>query len=244
MKEARTARRRSRSATAIEDMFSACGKSRSDSADAERIPDHKGRQGRQGRVEIPGLRGWQSSGNFDHTGSVRTPETDPCSSPRHGSRRVGRPVAGGRRVLQGGPHLRRRRGFQLPSRSGRPVRDITGRARGRHQWPAVFLSLDWENLSGAERNLRVRLSETRDRDARASRLRRNVTPGPVQPSNQGRSRVLRQARWAMRTPAAWAASFRRPESRQTFSGAECGLVRRHYLHGAATCFWCAAAHRW
>jgi hypothetical protein len=63
----------SRSAAAIEHMFSVCDKSRPDSPDAERIPDHKGRQGRQGRVQIPGPQGWQSSGIFNQTDPVRTP---------------------------------------------------------------------------------------------------------------------------------------------------------------------------
>lgn len=48
---------------------------------------------------------------------------------------------------------------QLPSRSGRPVRDITAYTRGRHQCRPY--SLVWENLCDAERNLRVRLGETR-----------------------------------------------------------------------------------
>jgi hypothetical protein len=38
----------SRSATVIKDMFSACDKIQARFADAERIPDHKGRQGRPG----------------------------------------------------------------------------------------------------------------------------------------------------------------------------------------------------
>jgi hypothetical protein len=57
--------RASRPATTIEDMFSVSNKILTRFADAERIPDHKGRQGRQERVEIPGLRGWQSGGNFN-----------------------------------------------------------------------------------------------------------------------------------------------------------------------------------
>jgi hypothetical protein len=63
----------SRSATATEDIFSACDKSRPDSPTRKRILDHKGQQRRQGRVEVPGLRGWQSSGIFNHAGPVRTP---------------------------------------------------------------------------------------------------------------------------------------------------------------------------
>jgi hypothetical protein len=59
--------RASRSATTIEDMFSVGDKILTWFANVERIPDHKGRQG---HVEIPGLRGWQSGGNFNQTGSV------------------------------------------------------------------------------------------------------------------------------------------------------------------------------
>jgi len=51
-------------------------------------------------------------------------------------------------------------GFQRPSRSGRPVPDLTGYAVAGINGGRLRYSLDWENLSGAERNLRVRLSET------------------------------------------------------------------------------------
>jgi hypothetical protein len=63
-----------------------------------------------------------------------------------------------------------------PSLPGRRGTGPDGLCAGRHQCGLSSLSLDGENLSGAERNPRVRLSETRDRDARASRLRSNVTP--------------------------------------------------------------------
>lgn len=77
--------------------------------------------------------------------------------------RAGRParspeVAGYSRVARtcdGGADSR------LPSRSGRPVRDITGYARAGINAGRLPYSLDWENLSDTERNLRVRLSETR-----------------------------------------------------------------------------------
>jgi hypothetical protein len=44
----------SRAATATEDIFSPCDKSRPDSPTPKRIPGHKGRQRRQGGVEVPG----------------------------------------------------------------------------------------------------------------------------------------------------------------------------------------------
>jgi hypothetical protein len=72
--------------------------------------------------------------------------------------RPGRPSARGRgvaRTCDGGADSR------LPSRSGR--RCVTSRAMPAAGINAGRLpdSLGWENLSGAERNLRVRLSETR-----------------------------------------------------------------------------------
>ena len=62
-----------RATTATEDMFSVCDKSRPDSPRGNAYRTHKGRQRRQGRVEVPGLRGWQSTGIFNHTGPARTP---------------------------------------------------------------------------------------------------------------------------------------------------------------------------
>jgi hypothetical protein len=146
----------SRSAAAIEDMFSVCDKSRPDSPDAERIPDHRGRQGRQGRVEIPDFK----------DGKVAESSTKPTSADslkQIGSSRArpGRPSAAGRRVAQGGPYLRRRRRIPAAPR-GQARRCVTSRAMSAAGINAGRLSYspDWENLSDAERNLRVRLSET------------------------------------------------------------------------------------
>ena len=50
---------------------------------------------------------------------------------------------------------------RLPSRSGRLVRDIMRYAAGGINTNPLVFSLDRGNLSDAERNLRVRLSETR-----------------------------------------------------------------------------------
>src|SRR5437867_8137823 len=64
----------SRSATAIEDMFSACDKYRPDLPLRNAYRTIRG--GRlPGRVEIPGLRGWQSGGNLNFTGPVRTSQS-------------------------------------------------------------------------------------------------------------------------------------------------------------------------
>jgi hypothetical protein len=114
-------------------MFSACGKYRPD------LPTRNAyRTIRGGRV----ARGVLRSRDFED-GKVAETSTlqAQCAllkrirplAPRHGSRGSAGPFAGGRRVLQGGPHLRRRRGLPAASRSGRPVRDITGHARGRRQ---------------------------------------------------------------------------------------------------------------
>jgi len=63
----------SRAATTTEDMFSVGDKSRPVSPRGNAYRTHKGRRRRQGRVEVPGLRGWQSTGIFNHTGPARTP---------------------------------------------------------------------------------------------------------------------------------------------------------------------------
>ena len=96
-----------------------------------------------------------------------------------------------------------------------------------------------ENLSGAERILSVRLSETRDSGARASRLRPNVTPARCSLLTR-LVPVLRQADGQCEHRPG-AGSFRhRPESRQTISYPS--GVRP--ACGAVTCFRCAHAHRW
>jgi hypothetical protein len=101
----------SRSATVIENIFSACGKYRPD------LPTRNAyRTIRGGRV----VRGVLRSRDFEDGKVAETSnmqaryallKTDPVPRPRHGSRGSAGPVAGGRRVLQGGPHLRRRRGL-------------------------------------------------------------------------------------------------------------------------------------
>jgi len=81
---------------------------------------------------------------------------------------------------------------------------------------ACFLFLGGEKLSGAEGIPRVRHSETRDRDARASRLEPNVTPGRCSLLTR-LVPVLRQADGQCEHRPG-AGSFRqRPESRQTIS---------------------------
>jgi hypothetical protein len=126
------------------------------------IPDHKGRQGRQGVLRSRDFEDGKVAETSTHAGSVRTPKTDPVPRPPAWLARVGRPV---RRRPQDTP------GWPAPATEartpscphGQAGRRVTSRAMsaadvnaGRHPY-----SLDWENLSDAERNLRVRLSETR-----------------------------------------------------------------------------------
>jgi hypothetical protein len=101
----------SRSATDIEDMFSACGKFRPDLPTRNPYRTIRGGRVAMGRVEIPGLRGWQSGGNFNHAGPVCTPKTNPVPRPAAGLARVGRPVRRRPQGTRAGPHLRRRRGL-------------------------------------------------------------------------------------------------------------------------------------
>ena len=101
-------------------------------ADAERIPDHKGRQGRQGVLRFRDF----EDGKVAETSTMQA-QGARLKRIRSLARmaRAGRParspeVAGYSRVARtcdGGADSR------LPSRSGRPVRDITGYARGRYQ---------------------------------------------------------------------------------------------------------------
>ena len=150
-----------RSATAIEDIFSACGKYRPD------LPTRNAyRTIRGGRV----VRGVLRSRDFED-GKVAETSTmrAQCALLKQilphapGMARAGRPTrspeaAGYSRVARtcdGGADS------QLPSWSGRPVRDIAAMPPPGVNAGRLPYSLDWENLSDAERNLRVRLSETR-----------------------------------------------------------------------------------
>lgn len=136
--------------------------------------------GTVGGVRTPGLRGRQSDENFNYTGSPHAPKADQIPA-RRGPRGPVGLSAGGRRVActcDGGAAP------GCPHRPAGGVRDITGYAPRPASMRAVFPFPGRESLSGAERNLRVR-SVKRDRDARASRLRCNLTPATVQPSNQG-----------------------------------------------------------
>lgn len=87
-------------------------------------------------------------------------------------------------------------------------------AAGINGAPSLFPGR--ENLSGAEGILSVRLSETLDSGARASRLKPNVTPAPVQPANQAFS-VLRQADGNANTGRGGLVSAAAGISRQTIS---------------------------
>jgi hypothetical protein len=124
----------SRYVAAIEDMFWVCDKSRPDSSDAERIPDHRVRQGRQGRVEFPDFK----------DGKVAESSTKPtqCGLPNR-SDPPGLGLAGRRPQAAGLPTVARTcdggAGVLQPSRSGPPVRDLTGCACGRHQCRPSFL---------------------------------------------------------------------------------------------------------
>jgi hypothetical protein len=63
----------SRSATAIEDMFSACDKSRPDSPTRNAYRSIRGGRVVRGVLRSRDFKGWQSSRIFNHTDSVRTP---------------------------------------------------------------------------------------------------------------------------------------------------------------------------
>ena len=66
----------SRYVAAIEDMFWVCDKSRPDSSDAERIPDHRVRQGRQGRVEFPDFKDGKVAESSTKPTQCGLPKTD------------------------------------------------------------------------------------------------------------------------------------------------------------------------
>jgi hypothetical protein len=144
----------SRSGTAIEDRFSAGDKSR-----PALLTRNAYRTIRGGRVARGVLRSRDfEDGNVAETSIIQ----DQCGLPKADQiprrRDPAGPSAAARRVARtcdGGA------GFHQPSWSGRPVRDITGFARGRRQRGPSSYSLDREFLPDAERNLRVRLSETR-----------------------------------------------------------------------------------
>src|SRR6476646_2940253 len=148
--------RSSRSATTIEDMFSARDKSRPDSPARNAYRTIRG-----GRV----VRGVLRSREFED-GKVAESSTMQarCGLPKADQIPLGLGPAGRRRQDAGCARMARTcdggAGFQRPSRSRRPVPDLTGYAVAGINGGRLRYSLDWENLSGAERNLRVRLSET------------------------------------------------------------------------------------
>lgn len=146
----------SRSATTIKDMFSACDKSRPDSPARNAYRTIRG-----GRV----VRGVLRSREFED-GKVAESSTIQarCGLPKADQIPLGLGPAGRRLQDAGCGRVARTcdgdAGFQRPH--GQADRCLTSRAM-----PAAGInggrlrySLDWENLSGAERNLRVRLSET------------------------------------------------------------------------------------
>jgi hypothetical protein len=146
----------SRYVAAIEDMFWVCDKSRPDSSDAERIPDHRVRQGRQGRVEFPDFK----------DGKVAESSTKPtqCGLPKTDRILPGSAWPAVGRRPQGCPRwpVPATEAQESCSPRGQARRCVTSRAVPAAGINAGRLSysLDWENLSDAERNLRVRLSET------------------------------------------------------------------------------------
>ena len=219
-------------------MFSACDKTQARLPGAERIPDHMGRRSRRRHVEAPDF-------EDDKVGEISTIQ-DRCvllkqirSSPvrPRAARPARRPEAAGyprvARTCDGGAES----WPALAARSAGTGHDglCPRPASMRSVFPFPRLG---ENLSSAERNPRVRLSETRDRDARASRLRGNVAPG--------RCSLLTwvvpglKARWIRNVGSGRGRGFVSAALGKRFHIVlERGLVR-----GAATCFRCASAHRW
>ena len=120
----------SRSATTIEDMFSERDKSRLDSPARNAYRTIRG-----GRV----VRGVLRSREFED-GKVAESSTIQarCGLPKADQIPLGLGPAGRRLQDAGCARVARTcdggAGFQRPSRSGRPVPDLTGYARGRHQW--------------------------------------------------------------------------------------------------------------
>ena len=120
----------SRPATTIEDMFSARDKSRPDSPARNAYRTIRG-----GRV----VRGVLRSREFED-GKVAESSTIQarCGLPKADQIPPGLGPAGRRLQAAGYATVARTcdggAGFQRPTRSGRPVPDLTGYARGRHQW--------------------------------------------------------------------------------------------------------------
>ena len=146
----------SRSATAIEDMFSACDKSRPDSPTRNAYRTIRGGGVVGGALRSRDFKDGKVAESSTKPTQCGLAKTDPILP---GSARS----AVGRRP-QGGP------GWPVPAADaqdsciprGRAGRCVTSRAMPAAGINAGRLSysLDWENLSDAERSLRVRLSET------------------------------------------------------------------------------------
>ena len=123
-----------RSATAIEDMFSVCDKSRPDSPTRNAYRSIRG-----GRVVRGVLRSWDFEDGKVAESSTKRPDAESLKQIRSSRARPGRPSAAGRRVAQGGPYLRRRR--RIPAALA--VRPAGARPHGLcprpASMPAVFL---------------------------------------------------------------------------------------------------------
>ena len=141
----------SRPATTIEDMFSARDKSRPDSPARNAYRTIRGGRVARGELRAREFEDGKVAESSTIQARCRLPKADqipPGLGPA--DRRL--QAAGYARVARtcgGGPHGQA--GWCLTSWA-MPAAGING---GRLRY-----SLDWENLSGAERNLRVRLSET------------------------------------------------------------------------------------
>jgi hypothetical protein len=120
----------SRSATTIEDMFSARDKSRPDSPARNAYRTIRG-----GRVVRSVLR----SREFEDRKVAESSTIQArCGLPKADQIPLGLGPAGRRLQDAGCGRVARTcdgdAGFQRPSRSGRPVADLTGYVRGRHEW--------------------------------------------------------------------------------------------------------------